>query len=63
MKNDRSVSVTPMKDILQKLTGLLSMPEEWKGKDIDIIIKESKYKYFKKKFTFDKKLGKQFSKS
>lgn len=44
-----SITITPVKKLLIELAGSLSLPTEWKDKDIDSIIKESKRKYFKNK--------------
>lgn len=43
------ITISPMKKIVMELAGSLSLPKRWKGKDIDSIIRESKYKYFKNK--------------
>lgn len=45
-ENGRIV-ISPIKNILAQLAGSLSLPEKWKGKDIDSIIKESKRRHFK----------------
>lgn len=43
------ITVTPMKKMIMELAGSLSLPKRWNGKDINSIIRESKYKYFKNK--------------
>lgn len=43
------ITIVPFKKLIMELAGSLSLPEKWKGKDIDFIIKESKYRYFKNK--------------
>jgi AbrB family looped-hinge helix DNA binding protein len=45
-----SIIITPAKQLLSELEGLLSIPKKWKDKDIDDIIKQSKTEYFKKKY-------------
>lgn len=41
------IIIAPVKNLLAELSGSLSLPEKWKGKDIDYIIKESKLRHFK----------------
>lgn len=48
-EEDGRIVITPVKQLLTELAGSLSLPKEWKGKDIDFIIEESKRKYFKSK--------------
>lgn len=43
------ITITPMKKMVMELAGSLSLPKKWKGKDIESIITEAKYNYFKKK--------------
>lgn len=43
------ITIAPMKKLIMELAGSLSLPKRWKGKSIDSIIKEAKYKYFKNK--------------
>lgn len=43
------ITIAPMKKMIMELAGSLSLPKRWKGRDIDSIIRESKYKYFKNK--------------
>ncbi len=40
------IILTPMKQLIHKLSGSLSMPKEWEGKDIDGIIREAKSEYY-----------------
>ena len=47
-ENGRIV-VTPVKQLLTELAGSLSIPEKWKGKDIDAIIQDAKTKHFQNK--------------
>lgn len=47
-KNGKII-IVPVKTLLEELAGSLSLPKEWKGKDIDYIIKESKRKYLRRK--------------
>lgn len=42
-----TIIISPIKNLLVQLAGSLSLPEKWKGKDIDSIIKESKRRHFK----------------
>jgi len=48
-ENGRIV-LTPMKQLVEELAGSLATPERWKGKDLDIIIKKAKQKYFRNVF-------------
>ena len=41
------IIIAPVKNLLAELAGSLSLPNRWKGKDIDSIIRESKRKRFK----------------
>ncbi len=43
------IILTPMKQLVEELAGFLAMPEKWKGKDMDEIIKEAKQEYFRDK--------------
>lgn len=43
------IIISPVKNLLTELAGSLSLPNRWKGKNIDSIIKESKRAYFKNK--------------
>lgn len=43
------IIIAPVKNLLTELAGSLSLPQEWKGRNIDYIIKESKRKHFKNK--------------
>lgn len=40
--------IKKMRDLVEELGGSLKLPKKWKGKDIDQIIEEAKYEYFKK---------------
>ncbi len=48
MNQDYAI-IAPVKNLLAELAGSLSLPEKWKEKGIDSIIKESKHRYFKNK--------------
>lgn len=43
------IIIAPVKNLLAELAGSLSLPEKWKGRNIDPIIKESKRNHFKSK--------------
>lgn len=43
------IILTPMKQLIEELAGSLAMPEKWKEKDMDKIIREAKQKYFQSK--------------
>lgn len=43
------IILTPMKQLIEELAGSLALPEPWKGKDIDEIIKKAKQDYFQNK--------------
>ncbi len=43
------IILTPMKQLIEELAGSLAVPENWKGKDMDEIIKGSKQEYFQNK--------------
>lgn len=43
------IIISPVKNLLTELAGSLSLPNRWKGKDIDFIIRESKRKHFRNK--------------
>jgi len=40
------IIITPLKKIIEELAGCLSAPKNFKNKNLDKIIKESKIKYF-----------------
>jgi AbrB family looped-hinge helix DNA binding protein len=40
--------ITPIVNLIERLSGSLQVPSRWKGKDIDTIIEESKAEYFSK---------------
>lgn len=48
-EEDGRIILTPMRQLVEELSGSLAMPEKWKGKDIDKIIKEAKQEYFQNK--------------
>jgi AbrB family looped-hinge helix DNA binding protein len=43
------IVLTPMKQLITELAGSLSMPEKWREKDIDVIVREAKAKHFQYK--------------
>ncbi|HUD45032.1 MAG TPA: AbrB/MazE/SpoVT family DNA-binding domain-containing protein [Patescibacteria group bacterium] len=43
------IILTPLRQLVEELAGSIAMPEKWKGKDIDEIIKEAKTEYFRNK--------------
>lgn len=43
------IIISPVKNLLMELAGSLSLPNRWKGKDIDSIIRDSKQKHFRSK--------------
>ena len=43
------IIIAPVKNLLAELAGSLSLPDRWKGKNIDSIIRESKQRHFKSK--------------
>lgn len=47
-ENGRIV-VTPIKHLITELAGSLSIPEKWRGKDVDLIIQEAKAQHFHSK--------------
>ncbi|MBF8249851.1 MAG: SpoVT-AbrB protein [Candidatus Levybacteria bacterium] len=49
LEENGRITITPMRKIIMELAGSLSLPEKWKGKNVDSIINEAKYKYFRKK--------------
>lgn len=46
-----TIILTPMKQLIEELAGSLAMPQKWRGKDMDEIIKEAKQAYFQGKKT------------
>lgn len=42
------IVITPLVYLVEELSGSLEIPSDWKGKEIDTIIEQSKRKYFKK---------------
>lgn len=48
-EEDGHIVITPAKQLLTELAGSLSLPNRWRGKDMNLIIEESKRKYFKSK--------------
>lgn len=40
------IILTPMKQLVEELAGSLAVPEKWRGKDMDEIIKDAKQAYF-----------------
>ena len=43
------IILTPIKQLIEELSGSLPVPIAWKGKDINIIIQEAKTKHFQSK--------------
>ena len=43
------IIIASVKNLITELAGSLSLPNRWKGKDIDSIIRESKQKHFRSK--------------
>lgn len=43
------IILTPIKQLLSELAGSLSVPDKWKGKDIDMIIQDAKASHFQNK--------------
>ena len=43
------IVLTPVKKLIAELSGSLSVPNKFKGKDIDLIIKEARASHFKSK--------------
>lgn len=43
------IVLTPIKQLLAELAGSLSIPDKWKGKDIDVIIQDAKASHFQNK--------------
>lgn len=48
-QQDGRIILTPLKQLIEELAGSLTMPEKWKGKATDKIIKEAKQEYFQNK--------------
>ena len=49
-EEDGKIIIAPVKNLIAELAGSLSLPNRWKGKDIDSIIRESKQRHFKSKY-------------
>ena len=43
------IVLTPIKKLIAELAGSLSIPDKWKGKDINVIIQEAKSQHFQDK--------------
>lgn len=43
------IILIPMKQLITELSGALSVPKEWRGKDVDMIIQQAKAKHFQHK--------------
>ncbi len=43
------IVLTPIKQLLAELAGSLSIPDKWKGEDVDMIIKDAKSSHFRSK--------------
>jgi len=43
------IILTPLKGLIEELSGSLSIPTRWKGKDTDEIIQEAKMEHFQNK--------------
>ena len=44
-----NIILTPLKQLITELAGVLSIPDTWKRKDIDAIIQEAKTQHFQDK--------------
>lgn len=49
-EKDGDLVLTPAVKLVKKLAGSIKVPKKWKGKDIDEIIEEAKYEYFRSKY-------------
>lgn len=43
------IVITPVKQLLTELEGILPTPRKWKGKNINVVIKNAKNEYFNNK--------------
>lgn len=48
-EKDGKIVITPAKQLLSELEGVLALPKKWQGKDIDTIIQEAKREHFQDK--------------
>ncbi len=48
-EEDGKIVLTPFRKLLAELAGSLSVPEKWKGIDIDQVIREAKMQHFQNK--------------
>lgn len=44
------IILTPLRQLVEELAGSISVPEKWKGRDIDDIIGEAKDEYFRSRY-------------
>lgn len=49
-EEDGKIVIIPMRKLVEELAGSVPVPEKWKGKDIDEIIRDGKDEYFKNKY-------------